>query len=411
MIRSPESASPPGAVPRPAGSAAVSPSTLSWLPLIALLALGLNLRSPLTAIPPVITQMRAELGIDEATAGLLTSIPAFCFGVLTPLAALIVARRGVNTGVVICLVGAAIGLALRPFGGLTAMIGGTFLIGAALAIGNIMALILIARDFSGRSSLVTGLYTASLNIGTMITGALTAPLAAAIGWRMALASWVWLALLALLCHALAARRAPPQYHVPAAAGPTTSVWRRPIMWLLSAGFALHLFVYYGLTAWLPTYLAEVAGMSAERAGAIASTFQLTSLIGSFGVPLLVRYFRLGQQLAGMGLLWVITVAGILNTPHGWLFWSFTGGVAQGGAFVVLFLLIMQSAGDLAENRRLSATAQGIGYTLSALGPIVVGALHGHFCWTAGFSSLGVAALCLLICGVATNRLERHAQPS
>ncbi|WP_167459549.1 MULTISPECIES: hypothetical protein [Lonsdalea] len=48
---------------------------LPLLILFALLALALNLRSPLTAIAPVIDQIRADLSINVTVAGLLTSIP------------------------------------------------------------------------------------------------------------------------------------------------------------------------------------------------------------------------------------------------------------------------------------------------------------------------------------------------
>lgn len=398
----------------PLDGAAGSPGhfpTLRWLPLLALLALGLNLRSPLTAVPPVIAEMRAALGMNEAVAGLLTSIPALCFGLMTPVAALLVARRGVNAAVTACLCGALLGLALRPWGGVAEMVAGTFLVGASLAIGNIVALVLIARDFSDRRSMVTGLYTASLNVGTMITGALTAPLATAIGWQAALASWGWLAILALLCSLLAARLgsavpvATPVSAPGSATTPRGALWRRPILWLLCAGFSLHLFIYYALTAWLPTYLADVASMSPERAGLVSSTFQVTSLAGSFAVPVLARYIPLGRQLAVMGVLWTVTVLGLLLLPAAWPAWALTGGTAQGGAFVVLFLLIMQSARDLGDNRRLSAASQGVGYTVSALGPIVMGFLHGRFGWTAGFACITAASLALLFCGLLISRRE------
>lgn len=388
------------------------PDSLALLILCALIALALNLRSPLTAVPPVIGQIRADLGINSTVAGLLTSIPVLCFGLLTPLASLLIARTGIQTAIFVTLGGAAVGLGLRPYGGLPGMLGGTLLIGASLVIGNIVSLMVIARDFSQRMSVVTGIYTAGLNVGTMFTAALTAPLATVIGWRLALASWMWLALLAMVLWWWVSLRTPPvapqqgSAHS-SAARPSgrTPIWRRPIVWLLSMAFAVHLFVYYAITAWLPAYLIEVDGMSATRAGLVASAFQILSFIGSFGVPLTAKRFSLGRQLLIMGGLWAVTPLGMLWFPSMWPAWSISGGIAQGGTFVLVFMLIMRHAFDLNDNRRLSTVVQGVGYSLASLGPLVVGSfreLQGH--WSGAYYALSALSLVLIAAGIAVERL-------
>ncbi|MGD9585518.1 MAG: hypothetical protein AB7V34_01840 [Brachymonas sp.] len=75
------------------------------------------------------------------------------------------------------------------------MFAGTLLIGACLGIGHIASLMVIARDFRHCMGAVTGIYTAALHVGMLLTGALEAPLAPLVGWRLALASRAWLALL------------------------------------------------------------------------------------------------------------------------------------------------------------------------------------------------------------------------
>ena len=61
------------------GDASVSRVSSLWL-LLALVLLAMNLRSPLTAVPPVLESMRADLALGPALCGLLTSIPVLCFG-------------------------------------------------------------------------------------------------------------------------------------------------------------------------------------------------------------------------------------------------------------------------------------------------------------------------------------------
>lgn len=382
-----------------------------WLMLAALVALAFNLRSPLTALAPVIGELRADLGIGPTVAGLLTSIPVLCFGLLAPAASLLIARTGVEGAVFLTAIGAALGTVLRVSDGLGGALAGTLLLGAALTVGNIVSLMVIARDFPQRMGAVTGLYTAALNIGTMLTSALTAPLAAWLGWRWALGSWVDLALLAILLWAWVALRGRTQstYSVTApaeqvlhSAGP--SVWKRPLTWWLVLALSVHLFLYYSLTAWLPAYLAEADGMSATRAGLVASAFQILALIGSFGVPWLAGRFSLAAMLVTMGLLWLVTPLWMLLAPSQWPLWSLTGGIAQGGTFVVVFLLIMRNARDLDDNRRISAAVQGLGYSLAAAGPLVTGALHeAAGSWRIAFLVLAGLALAIVLAGAALRR--------
>lgn len=389
-----------------------------WI-LCALVALALNLRSPLTAIPPVVGEIRAALDIGPAVAGLLTTIPVLCFGLLAPLASLIIARIGIEPAIFTTLIGAAVGLVARPYTGLGGMIGGTLLIGASLAIGNIVSLMVIARNFHDRRNIVTGLYTAALNVGTMLTGALTAPLAAVGGWRFALASWVWMAVAAILLWAWVQHRqgvagsaapigpAPPSAAKPPAQRP---LYRRPIVWALSGALTLHLFIYYGITAWLPSYLIEAAGLDATRAGLAASTFQVLSLVGSFGVPMLAKRAPLGRQMIVMGFLWMSTPLWMLAAPHQWPLWALAGGIAQGGTFVVIFMLIMQHAASLDDNRRLSMVVQGVAYTFSSFGPIVVALAHeasGH--WRAPFLLLAGLSLVLAAIGATVGRIAPPAR--
>jgi CP family cyanate transporter-like MFS transporter len=385
------------------------------LTLCALIALALNLRSPLTAVPPVLAMIRADLGMSGSIAGLLTGIPVLCFGVLTPLASLLIARSGVARAIALTLGGATLGLCLRPFGATATLLAGTLLIGATLTIGNIVSLMVIAQDFSHRMGLVTGIYTAALNIGTMLTAALTAPLAALIGWRYALASWSDLAVLAMLLWlAVFALRRTERIPSATQAAPLHNGApcrvRRAIAWLLAIAFAAHLFLYYSVTAWLPTYLIETDGFRATQAGFVAAAFQVLALLGSFGVPLLARRFSLGAMLVAMGGFWLLTLAAMLLAPAHWLLWSISGGIAQGGTFVVIFMLIMRHAVSLDENRRLSTFVQGIGYSLAALGPVLIGWLHEQMrAWGGALGVLMALAVVLALLGVAVTRIRLPPQ--
>jgi CP family cyanate transporter-like MFS transporter len=388
-----------------------------FLLLLSFIVLALNLRSPLTAISPVIGDLRTDLGIGSAMASLLTSIPVLCFGLLTPLASTFIARTSIETSIFVTLGGIALGTVIRSIDGLAGALAGTTIIGAAMTIGNIVSLMVIARDFPRRAHAVTGLYTSALNVGTMLTSAFTAPLAVLFGWRIALAFWIVLAVLAIALWTLSVflRREPsadktnetppiPPSVAVAAMSRTSevSVWRRPIAWLLVLAFASHVFVYYGLTAWLPAYLIQTEGMAPTTAGFAASTFQILALLGSFGVPALAATKRISgaMLLIGVAITWIITPIGFLVAPDQWFLWSLFGGIASGGGFTAVFMLVMDHTVSLADNRRMSSLVQGMGYALAAAGPFVVGAMHqATEAWTVGFLFLAGVALLMVITGI------------
>jgi CP family cyanate transporter-like MFS transporter len=397
--------------PAPARSRAIPAAAV----VVAILLLGLNLRGPIIAVSPVLDAVRADLHVGAATAGLLTSLPVLCFGVLTPLASVLLARAGLGRGVSISLALLLVGMAARSADGLAAALVGTLLIGAAITVGNIAVPVVIGRDLHRHSGTVLGAYTASLNVGSMLTLSLTVPLAQVLGWRAALVAWGGLVLVAAAVWGFAVRdpargaatadaAAPPDRPVPAGApGTGPAWWRRPVVWGLTAAFSGQAFAYYGVTAWLPLLLRDELGMAAAAAGTAASVFQVAALVGAFGVPVLLRVLP-GPRAVVLVVTatWVTLPIGLLLAPQLWPVWCGLGGAAQGGGLVVIFALVVRKARDLAENRRMSALVQGGGYVVAAAGPTVVGAVHAATAgWTAPLLVVLAAIVLLGVAGTAS----------
>ena len=100
---------------------------------------------------------------------------------------------------------------------------GTVLIGVGITVGNVAVPVVIARDLPHRAGGVLGAYTAAVNIGSMLTIALTVPLAAATGWRFAIAAWGIPVLGALAVWVYATRRPVEGAPERAAAGADSTV--------------------------------------------------------------------------------------------------------------------------------------------------------------------------------------------
>jgi CP family cyanate transporter-like MFS transporter len=353
-----------------------------WLFVVAVSLVALVLRGPIVAVAPVIDAVRDDLALSSGQAGILTSIPVLCFSLATPLALLVIRRAGPDAAVTATVLGVALGTVVRSAGDTAAVVAGTILIGVFITIGNVVVPVVIRRDVPARRvDLTTGVYTAALNIGSTITSLGTAPLAHALGWRGALLAWLVLSALALLgwlavAGPSGAFRPVPRPVPPAglAAAPPR-VFRSATVLALAVCFSSQAFSYYGVTAWLPSLLVDRNGFSVETAGASSSVFQVAAVVGALGVPLLVRRLAPLGSIALVGSLWCTVPAGLLLAPDLWALWCTLGGIAQGGGFTVVFVLVVRLSQSDAHASRLSATVQGIGYAVAATAPTVLGIAH------------------------------------
>ncbi|GAA4686896.1 MFS transporter, CP family, cyanate transporter [Promicromonospora umidemergens] len=374
--------------------------------LVAVLVFALNLRTPITSLPPVMADIATGLGLDQTLAGLLVGIPALCFSVVAPAASALISRVGPYAAVTVALVGVIAGTLIRSVGtgtvGVVAAFTGTVVLGSAITVGNVVVPVIIARDFPTRAALATGLYSSMMNLGSVFATSLTAPFAALLGWQGAIASWSLVAAVALVVWLVTTRRLPdPQVAratpapdpngdddggAPAEASTTPhaerpdetwgGVLRRPITWALIVAFAGQSFSYYAVTGWLPELLRDLLDLSVTTAGNAAAPFQGLAIAGSILVPLaLAARVPMRGAAVTMALLWVSLPAGLLLAPQWWLLWVSLAGIAQGGNFVVIFTIVAQRCRTVAQTRRTVAAVQAFGYAVAATAPALIGAVH------------------------------------
>lgn len=351
----------------------------SWILLACIGLLALNLRGPFVAVAPVVGLMQAELAFSPVMLGLLTSIPVLCFSLAAPLASLAARKFGAEFAVTLTILGVLAGVLVRSAGGPALVAAGTVLIGVAITVGNIAAPLIIRRDFApARQGTAMGIYTAALNIGSFLTSVVTAPLADLAGWRFALGAVAVLAVAAIVVWTLAVG---PRTAFLVSGGDAVDTNRPPVSglgWItagLTAGFGGQAFSYYGVTAWLPSYLHDELGMSVAEAGAASSIFQILAIVGGLGVPFAAKYWGPRTVAVTVGALWLTVPVGLLLAPQLWWLWSVCGGIAQGGGITVIFIAIIRLARDQASAGKMSATVQGLGYALAAVAPPLVGFVH------------------------------------
>lgn len=355
-----------------------APRGLILLAAIALIAL--NMRGPFVAVAPVVGLMQQDLGFTPVELGFLTGVPVLCFALASPLASFAGRKLGAEVAITLTLVGVLVGVLVRSSGDGAVVMLGTVILGIAITIGNIAVPLIVRRDFApARQGAAMGIYTAALNIGSFVTSVVTAPLAELVGWRLALAACGLFAVAAALVWIIAFRsrafrpKAAPGPDPARPAGKPASRW---ITVGLTAGFAGQAFSYYGVTAWLPTLLADELGMTPAAAGAGSSLFQILAIAGALGIPVAARFASTTAVGLTLGVLWLTVPLGLLLAPQLWWLWSSCGGVAQGGGITLIFIAVIRLARDQASAGRMSAVVQGAGYCFGAAAPTLLGYVNG-----------------------------------
>ena len=170
----------------------------SFLLILGIVLLAANLRPALTSVAPLIGQIRADTGMSNGVAGLLTTLPLLAFGLLSPVAPRVARRFGMERVLLASLFVLVAGILLRWAGAVAALFLGTVVLGAAIAVANVLLPSLVKREFPERAGLMTSVYSTSLGISAAFAAGVSVPLAqlAGIGWRGALAVWAVPAFLA-----------------------------------------------------------------------------------------------------------------------------------------------------------------------------------------------------------------------
>lgn len=361
--------------------------------IVAVVLTALNLRPAITAVGPLLGDMRDSLGVSATWAGILTTLPGLCFAAAGLTAPWLARRIGLGRAIAWALVILSVGLLVRVLGGPAVVIGGTLVATGGIALINVLIPVVIKGSFPARIGLMTGIYTAALQGGGALGSALT-PLFDDLlgGWRAALGAWAVVALLALALWLLGARdiaRATPGGFSPDV--PHRSLLRSRLAWIVTLFFGCQSFLAYIVMGWLPEVFID-SGVSKVNAGLLVGLVSILAVpISLIIAPLAARQLGQSGWIVGLGVLGFAGMVGLAVDPGAApLLWSVLVGLGM-SVFSLALAVIALRARTPEDTATLSGMVQGFGYLLAGAGPLLFGLLHDV---SGGWTVPWIMALCV-----------------
>ncbi|WP_448123879.1 cyanate transporter [Pseudomonas veronii] len=374
------------------------PTTAVWL-MISVVLVALNLRPSMAAVGPLLASIRGEVPLSFSSAALLTMLPVMAMGLAMFFGMGLAKRFGEHRSIAVSLlvIGVATLSRLLLDSALELIVSA---IAAGVGIAMIQAVMpaLIKSRFSADVSLFMGLYVTAIMGGAALAASFSPFVLVQTGsWRIGLAIWAGLAVLALVCWS--AQRAALPVLPQAGSDKQEGFFGNGRAWLLAIFFGLGTASYTCVLAWLAPYYVE-QGWSEQHAGLLLGFLTALEVISGLVTPALANRRR--DKRGVLAVLLVLIILGfcglILAPQHLSLLWPCLLGLGIGGLFPMSLILSLDHLDHPRRAGSLTAFVQGIGYLIAGLSPLIAGMIRdqlGSFEW-AWWSLAAVIGVMLLI---------------
>lgn len=340
-----------------------------------IILIGVSLRAPFTVLPIILGDISQGLGVEVSSLGVLTSLPLLMFTLFSPFSTRLAQKIGLEHLFTYSLFFLTIGSLIRLIN-LPLLYLGTLMVGASVAVINVLLPSLIQANQPKKIGFLTTLYVTSMGIATALASYLAVPITQASSWKGLIL------LLTLLCLATFLVWLPNHRYNHRLAPQTkqksqTKVMHNKQVWAIIIFAGFQSFIFYTAMTWLPT-MAIHAGLSSHQAGLLTSIFSLISIPFSMTIPSLTTSLSTRNRQLMLTLVSLAGVVGIsmlffpINHFIYWLAIHLLIGTATSALFPYLMVNFSLKTSAPEKTAQLSGLSQTGGYILAAFGPTLFG---------------------------------------
>ncbi|AEL09650.1 MFS transporter [Streptococcus pseudopneumoniae] len=340
-----------------------------------IILIGVSLRTPFTVLPIILGNISQGLEVEVSSLGVLTSLPLLMFTLFSPFSTRLAQKIGLEHLFTYSLFFLTIGSLIRLIN-LPLLYLGTLMVGASVAVINVLLPSLIQANQPKKIGFLTTLYVTSMGIATALASYLAVPITQASSWKGLIL------LLTLLCLATFLVWLPNHRYNHRLAPQTKQksqikVMRNKQVWAIIIFSGFQSLIFYTVMTWLPT-MSIHAGLSSHEAGLLTSILSLISIPFSMTIPSLTTSLSTRNRQLMLTLVSLAGVVGIsmlffpINHFIYWLAIHLLIGTATSALFPYLMVNFSLKTSAPEKTAQLSGLSQTGGYILAAFGPTLFG---------------------------------------
>ncbi|CVV01544.1 cyanate permease [Streptococcus pneumoniae] len=340
-----------------------------------IILIGVSLRTPFTVLPIILGNISQGLEVEVSSLGVLTSLTLLMFTLFSPFSTRLAQKIGLEHLFTYSLFFLTIGSLIRLIN-LPLLYLGTLMVGASVAVINVLLPSLIQANQPKKIGFLTTLYVTSMGIATALASYLAVPITQASSWKGLIL------LLTLLCLATFLVWLPNHRYNHRLAPQTKQksqikVMRNKQVWAIIIFSGFQSLIFYTVMTWLPT-MSIHAGLSSHEAGLLTSILSLISIPFSMTIPSLTTSLSTRNRQLMLTLVSLAGVVGIsmlffpINNFIYWLAIHLLIGTATSALFPYLMVNFSLKTSAPEKTAQLSGLSQTGGYILAAFGPTLFG---------------------------------------
>ncbi|CAG6371745.1 TPA: CynX/NimT family MFS transporter [Streptococcus pneumoniae] len=375
-----------------------------------IILIGVSLRTPFTVLPIILGNISQGLEVEVSSLGVLTSLPLLMFTLFSPFSTQLAQKIGLEHLFTYSLFFLTIGSLIRLIN-LPLLYLGTLMVGASVAVINVLLPSLIQANQPKKIGFLTTLYVTSMGIATALASYLAVPITQASSWKGLIL------LLTLLCLATFLVWLPNHRYNHRLAPQTKQksqikVMRNKQVWAIIIFSGFQSLIFYTVMTWLPT-MSIHAGLSSHEAGLLTSILSLISIPFSMTIPSLTTSLSTRNRQLMLTLVSLAGVVGIsmlffpINNFIYWLTIHLLIGTATSALFPYLMVNFSLKTSAPEKTAQLSGLSQTGGYILAAFGPTLFGYSFDLFhSWVPAVSALLLIYILMTVALFTVDRADK-----
>ncbi|HGQ1710108.1 TPA: CynX/NimT family MFS transporter [Streptococcus pneumoniae] len=375
-----------------------------------IILIGVSLRTPFTVLPIILGNISQGLEVEVSSLGVLTSLPLLMFTFFSPFSTQLAQKIGLEHLFTYSLFFLTIGSLIRLIN-LPLLYLGTLMVGASVAVINVLLPSLIQANQPKKIGFLTTLYVTSMGIATALASYLAVPITQASSWKGLIL------LLTLLCLATFLVWLPNHRYNHRLAPQTKQksqikVMRNKQVWAIIIFSGFQSLIFYTVMTWLPT-MSIHAGLSSHEAGLLTSILSLISIPFSMTIPSLTTSLSTRNRQLMLTLVSLAGVVGIsmlffpINNFIYWLAIHLLIGTATSALFPYLMVNFSLKTSAPEKTAQLSGLSQTGGYILAAFGPTLFGYSFDLFhSWVPSVAALLIIDILMTVALFTVDRADK-----